>query len=203
MTDIPTDIPTSPPPAEPLVAVPDQIPDQPEGNYLGSIDTGAASGTVWFMLDDQRLDAVPALPADEFGEFTKITTRLTNISGKLKGETDPDKVAQTLDEFIREALNGLGMILIEASLAIVTDRIRNRRKPLDVPNLVKVFMMLVGHYNKGQSSDDQADAPGDAGAPFDGASGSSPGSGTATTGDAPEATSSAEASTSPAGLPTT
>ncbi len=167
--------------------------------HLGNIETGAGDGPVEFGLDGTTMQAVPALPADDFGKFSKITTNLTKIADSLKGEKDPDKVAELLDQFVRAALDGLGMILLDESLTIVSDRVSDRNKPLDVPNLVKIFMLLVKHYNQGEDGD----KPGEDGAPFDGDNASSPGSATPTTGNEPEATSSAEGSTSEPGPTTT
>lgn len=148
---------------------------------LGTITTKAAAGPAFLTIDSERYEAVAALPAEEFGEFTKRMAAVSNAAKAIDGvnKDDLDAVGAAMTDFIRQALNALGGVLTEESLLKLTDRVKSRSNPIDVNELLEVFKMLMAHYSPKKDDEKDADAPFDGGEPASPLSSEATGPGTA------------------------
>jgi len=172
--------------------------NQGAGIDLGSITTKAAAGVAFITIDGTRYEAVPSLPADEFGEFTSRMSAV-NVAAKDMEKVDKDDlnaVGDAMREFIRQALNALGGVLYEDSVVRLTERVKSRTEPIDVNELMDVFKRLMAHYSPKKDDGEDPEAP-----TAGGERESQPSS--VTTGPATAEPSSPAESTSPAGLPQT
>lgn len=165
---------------------------------LGSITTKAAAGEAFVTIDGTRYSAVPSLPAEEFGQFTSGMAAVSASAKAIDGinKDDIEAIGAAMSDFVRQALNALGLVMTEESLTRLAERAKSRTNPIDVNELLEVFKLLMAHYSPKKDDGKDADAP------FGGDEPASPPS-SATTGPDTAEPSSPATSTSPAGQPQT
>lgn len=167
---------------------------------LGEIKTSAAGGPVTFKIDGVDMQAVAALPADDYAKFLGVIGRMSKIAEQFNELKDKkttslsDETLELFNQFNKVCVEGLDLTLFDDSKAYVISRLKDRANPMDMKALSETFGMLANHYNSLGRDDDTKEGTG----PFDSENGSSSGSESTSIGDGSVPTSSAAASPPPA-----
>lgn len=99
-----------------------------------------------FWVDDDKLLAVPVIPAEDFATLARLQNRLVPEEGQTTNGLSPE-------ETVRILLDMIELVLLPSSIELVAERIKSKTNPLDVETVADaVGWLLMEHYSgKGKS----------------------------------------------------
>ena len=107
----------------------------------------SAGPNIEFTIDDDQLEAYGQLSAEAFAEFA---TKLQGL-GKKAGDADADSI--DMREQVQAILGVVEMTLTPESVAIVSERLKSREKPITFPVLLNVMNFILEEYELSGSKD--------------------------------------------------
>lgn len=99
-------------------------------------------------IGDEKFQAMPGIPADDFPEFMATFAKIPPLLTKLKS-TDQTESLTAYAEFLKISIDGLGLVMLPESIERIRERAGNKERPVDATLLANIFSKLAGYYISG------------------------------------------------------
>ena len=119
---------------------------------------------VTIKLGDDKFEALPAIPADDFAAFMNVFRQIPPLVDALNND-DGDAADKTerkfaaFEQFLAVSISGLELVMTQDGIDKIRERAKSKDRPIPATTLAAVFSRLAGFYMSGGKEAEDKETP--------------------------------------------